>query len=315
MNQTFLRDVHEGLSASPKTLPSRYFYDEKGDALFVEIMALDEYYLTRAEMEIFSRKTEELVDSLDMAKDSYFELAELGAGDGQKTRHLLHYLAESGYDFSYLPIDISQNALQGITASLSAEMPSLSIKPLQGDYFDVLNKLKSPDVPKVVLFLGSNIGNMPDARAGRFVKELSKTLSEGDRFLLGVDLIKDASVVLPAYDDKKGVTKAFNLNVLNRINMELGGNFDLSLFEHVVTYTKKEGIVRSYLRSKVRQQVLIEANGEIYSFEPGESIHTEISRKYDDKLIEEIFADTPFRQTRKITDSNGYFADYLFLKD
>lgn len=314
MKQVFLKDVHEGLSADPKTLPSRYFYDKKGDALFVEIMALEEYYLTRAELEIFSKKTAALAEALGVSKERHFELAELGAGDGQKTRHLLRYLSESGYDFTYLPIDISQNALDGLSASLSAEMPSLRIKPLQGDYFDVLTQIRTSDVPKVVLFLGSNIGNMPDKRASRFVQELSRTLSEGDRFLLGVDLIKDASVVLPAYDDGEGITKAFNLNLLERINRELGGDFDITLFEHVVTYTKAEGIVRSYLRSKVDQTVTIAENGRSYDFKAGESIHTEISRKYDDKLIGEIFTDTPFSLKQKLTDANGYFADYIFVK-
>ena len=311
MIEQFMKDVDEGLSSPNKHLSSKYFYDRIGDELFVKIMDLPEYYLTRAEFEIFSEKTDELINALACKKNVYFELIELGAGDGSKTIQLLRRLLEGNYKFSYLPVDISINALRGLQSRLEKELPGLDVKPQQGDYFKVLSTLKDSSHPKIVLFLGSNIGNLIDELASKFIYELGANLSENDKVLLGVDLIKSKEVVLPAYDDAQGVTRDFNLNLLRRINNELGANFNLDLFEHLVKYDEKEGIVKSYLRSMADQVVAIASLGKSFTFDKGETIHTEISRKYNEEVIRSILAGTDFRILSKITDSRGYFADYI----
>jgi len=315
MKDQFKKDVERGLSESPKRLSSKYFYDARGDELFVQIMNLPEYYLTDTEFEIFSQKTEQLVDALGCDPDQPFELVELGAGDGTKTKELLRFLLEKGYQFEYLPIDISQHALDSLEASLKKEMPELSVTTLQGDYFEVLNALRESQKPKVVLFLGSNLGNMLDDIATKFIHGLSDSLNPNDKVMMGLDLIKSADIVIPAYNDSQGVTAAFNLNLLRRINRELGGNFDLDNFQHRVEYTEKEGIVKSFLESQKDHEVIIPTIGKAFYFEKGERIHTEISRKYNDALLDQFIADTPLQIVDRLTDSKGLFADYVLVRN
>ncbi len=314
MTETFKTDVDQGLSSNPKMLPSKYFYDLQGDELFVRIMNLPEYYLTRAEMEIFSEQTAAMVQAFELKPDHSFELVELGAGDGSKTKKLLAYLLENGYQFDYIPVDISPNALADLKSSLQKELPQLSVHPVQGDYFDVLSRLSHTDKRRVVLFLGSNLGNMSDARAEQFISAMSNNMNEGDRLLLGLDLIKDPEIVIPAYDDAQGITAAFNLNLLHRINRELDGNFIPDQFKHVVTYSAEEGVVRSYLQSTADQQVYIQALDKRFHFEQGEKIHTEISRKYNDDLVKQFLTNTPLIIQKKLTDSKAYFADFVLMK-
>ncbi len=312
-DKTFLTDVLEGLTHQPqKTLPSKYFYDDKGSELFRSIMALPEYYLTRAEMDIFQNKTGELITTLALDKDTDYNLVELGPGDGTKTIHLLRELLQEGYTYDYLPIDISGHALNMLTAMLTEQVPELSVKPLQGDYFVKLNTIKSDKRPKIVLVLGSNMGNLSDTEAASFIDQLSTNLNPGDKILLGVDLIKPKEIVLPAYSDAQGVTAAFNLNLLYRINRELNGNFDLSKFEHLATYEAAEGIARSYLVSKVEQNVKI--HDQTFHFDAGESIHMEISRKYNDTVINQILENTGISILSKILDSKELFADYVLIR-
>ena len=315
INETFRNDVEKGLLSNPKTLSSKYFYDKKGDALFVEIMNLPEYYLTRSELDIFKNKTADLIDSFKMQVDSYFELIELGAGDGLKTKELLKSLTTQNYNFEYFPIDISSNALGQLKQDLNTEIPNLSVKTQQGDYFEVLDSLKKSKQPKVILFLGSNIGNMTDDQAAKFIYKLGANLNPGDKLLLGVDLIKSKEIVLPAYDDSKGITAAFNLNLLDRINNELGGDFNLNQFEHQPEYDETEGIAKSYIVSAENQIVSIKSIGTSFSFTKGEKIHTEISRKYNDELIQQIIANTDFSIDTKIMDSKAYFADYILTRN
>ncbi len=314
MKDTFKKDIDQGLTATPKTLPSKYFYNKKGDALFVEIMNLPEYYLTRCELDIFKNKTQELIDSFGVKPDAYFELIELGAGDGTKTKHLLQSLATQHYDFDYFPIDISSNALHLLKNDLHQELPDVSVQTQQGDYFEVLATLKESHKPKVVLFMGSNIGNMTDDLAHQFMLKLSNNLRPGDKLLLGVDLIKPQDIVLPAYNDSKGITAQFNLNLLDRINKKLGGNFDLNQFKHQPEYNDQEGIAKSFILSTADQTVTIKEIGKTYHFKEGEKIHTEISRKYNDALIESIIRDTSFIVGTKLLDSKAYFADYILKR-
>ncbi len=314
INKQFSDDINEGLSAPSKFLPSKYFYNEIGDDLFVQIMNMPEYYLSRAELEIFADKTQELINSFDIDPTTYFELIELGAGDGTKTKHLLQALIQQGYNFKYFPIDISQNALDQLEANLDNEFGQLNFSTKQGDYFEVLSSFKTSSHKKVVLFLGSNIGNLTDDLSSKFLYELGSNLNTDDRLLLGTDLIKTKDIVLPAYDDDAGITARFNLNLLQRINTELGGNFDLSKFKHLAEYTTAEGIAKSYLVSLDNQFVFIESIGKMFYFETGEKIHTEISRKYNDEVVQSIIKNTDFVLEAKITDSKSYFADYILKR-
>jgi dimethylhistidine N-methyltransferase len=302
------------LSSKPKKLPSKYFYDTKGDALFIKIMHLPEYYLTRTEFEIFEMQSQQIIDALAIKKDTFFELIELGAGDGLKTKQLLSVLQEKGYLFDYYPIDISKNALNKLKKSLTDTMPNLSVKVQQGDYFEVLERFKNDMHQKVILFLGSNIGNLNDELATEFIYKLGANLKTNDTLILGVDLIKSSSIVLPAYNDKQGITSQFNLNLLTRINRELGASFNVDNFEHQAEYSEKEGIAKSFIKSKINQEVTIANIGKTYSFKKGERIHTEISRKYNDSILKNIIKNTDFRILKKLTDTKNYFADYILKR-
>jgi dimethylhistidine N-methyltransferase len=314
MIEQFAKDVDEGLSHAKKTLSSKYFYNKQGDELFIQIMNMPEYYLSRAEMEIFTLQSDNIIDCLELLPSSYFELIELGAGDGTKTRQLLAALNDRSFQYEYMPIDISKNVLDKLKQDLNVHLPNTSVKPQHGDYFNSLHSLKDSHHPKVVLFLGSNIGNMPYDNAQQFLQQLSNNLTTGDKLLLGVDLIKPASVILPAYNDEKGITRAFNINLLERINSELDGAFDLDQFEHAPEYDEKDGIAKSYLKSKCDQEVEIKATGKVYQFNEGEKIHTEISRKYNDEILHNIIHDTSLRIDAKFTDSKHYFADIILTK-
>ncbi|MDB4088059.1 L-histidine N(alpha)-methyltransferase [Flavobacteriales bacterium] len=315
MTKQFKNDVNIGLSSSPKFLSSKYFYDKIGDELFVEIMNIPEYYLTRAEFEIFNKKTSDLIDSFEIDENEKFQLLELGAGDGTKTKELLKVLVSQGYDFEYVPIDISQNTLDKLESSLEKEIPTLSVTQKQGDYFEVLSSFKEVKTRKIVLFLGSNIGNLTDELSSKFLYELGGNLNENDRLLLGVDLIKPVDIVLPAYNDKQGITAKFNLNLLTRINSELSANFNLSNFKHQPEYTIEEGIAKSFIVSTEKQTVEIKSIKKTFSFDKEERIHTEISRKYNDSIINKIIENTDFTIENKILDSKEYFADYILKKN
>lgn len=313
-NSLFKMDVLKGLSSYPKFLSSKYFYDKKGDALFVKIMNMPEYYLTNSEYDIFKNKTEELVNALDINKNIDFDLIELGAGDGTKTKELLKFLDRKGYNFTFIPVDISQNALNNLEISINNELPNVSIETKQGDYFHVLEDIQNLQKPKVILFLGSNIGNLNDGQAGEFMLKLSNTLHKNDKIVLGIDLIKPESIVLPAYNDKQGITKQFNLNILERINRELDADFDLNAFTHSPKYNEEEGIAESFLISKIDQMVKIKALDMSFDFNENEAIHTEISRKYNDVILKNILEQTDLKVKDKLTDSKNYFADYILNK-
>ena len=300
-----------GLSSTPKFLSSKYFYDDIGDELFVQIMKMPEYYLTRAEHEIFIAQSKLLIGALEVKKGIYFELIELGAGDGTKTKELLKELLQQEFTFDYIPVDISQHALDGLENALKRDFPDLNVKTKQGEYFGILETLKHSAHPKIVLFLGSNIGNLLDANAHRFIYQLGANLNFNDKVVLGIDLIKSEAIVLPAYNDSQGITAKFNLNLLERINRELDADFDCDSFDHQPEYTEKEGIARSFLTSKIKQTVKIKSLDKTFQFEAGEKIHTEISRKYNDEILENILSETDFGIVNKFSDSKNYFADYI----
>jgi L-histidine N-alpha-methyltransferase len=306
----FGEDVVRGLSATPKNLPSRYFYDEKGDRLFQEIMNMPEYYLTNCEYEIFQQQKVDILEAFDLES---FDLVELGAGDGFKTKVLLSHFLHQGVSFRYIPIDISPFVLGQLEKSLTAELPGLVVEPLQGEYQKALQQLSAvSDRPKVVLFLGSSIGNFTLKDATRFLQSLRSTLNSGDELLIGFDLKKEPQVILDAYNDPAGITAAFNLNLLSRINRELQGNIQVEQFRHWETYHPITGEARSFLVSTRQQRAWLEAVQFEVRFSAWEAIQVELSQKYSPEEIEGLASASGFSLKRHFLDSKAYFIDSLW---
>lgn len=306
----FAKDVEVGLSSSEKYLPSRYFYDAVGDELFVKIMNMPEYYLTNAELEIFQNQTAQLLNAFGM-NGEHFEVVELGAGDGAKVIKMLKQL--NGRNFTYAPIDISKNAIDKLHSRLMKAVPGLDFDGKQGEYFEVLDELGEVG-KKVILFLGSNIGNLTDTRAHEFMLKISASMNPHDKLLIGFDLKKDPEIIEKAYSDPHGYTREFNLNLLSRINRDLGGQFEVSNFAHKPVYNASNGEALSFLESRKDQRVWIEAIGKTFTFRAGELIHTEISRKYDLETIHRIAKNTGLIVKETFYDSRKYFIDVLFEK-
>lgn len=311
-NQEFLQDVVDGLSDLPKRISSKYFYDENGDALFQQIMELDEYYLTRAEYDIFETQKDRILNNIT-DDHAHFNLIEFGAGDGYKTKVLLRYFLQKNADFNYMPIDISQNVLDGLECSLNKEIPDLTLKCLQGDYFETLNDLEhSEDETNVILFLGSNIGNFTPDEALEFLTNLRAKLSPGDLLIIGIDLKKEPRKILMAYNDKKGITKEFNLNLLRRINRELDADFEIDTFWHYPIYNPVSGECVSMLISRIEQEVNIGAANRSFHFEQWEPIHTEISRKYSIKQLDTMAKKSGFEIRDNLFDKDEYYVDTIW---
>lgn len=306
----FLEDVLKGLSAKEKYLQSKYFYDANGDKLFQRIMASKEYYPTKCEMEIFAQQTNELVAVLT-GQSKEFDIVELGAGDATKSIHLLKGLLDNQVSFTYFPVDISANVIDLLHHELPKKLPALKLQGLNGEYFKMLEKAKTlPDKIKVVLFLGSNIGNVPLEKAGEFSTSLRAHLKPGDLVLIGFDLKKDPKTILDAYNDSSGFTRDFNLNLLLRINKELQGNFNLDNFYHYPTYDPATGATKSYIVSKVEQQVSI--GEKTFGFAKGEPIFMEISQKYTVEQTDELAKQTGFEPIHHFYDSKKWFLDAIW---
>ncbi len=315
MTENLAAHVAEGLRRMPKTLSSMYFYDEVGSQLFQQIMALPEYYPTRAEYSIFEAQSAALVAALNPPEASGpFSLVELGAGDGLKTKLLLRALLATDQAFTYIPVDISPSAVAGLMASLQQELPSLHVEPLVADYGTALATLATLPGRKAVLFLGSNIGNFdPVGRAG-FLAQLAAPLGPADRLLLGFDLQKDPRRIRAAYDDAQGVTAAFNRNLLTRLNRELGADFALDRWQHYADYEPLTGAMRSFLVSTEAQTVCIEALGQAFEFAAWELIHTENSYKFTQPQIAELAAAAEMRVVATFTDVATDFADVVLAR-
>lgn len=279
--------VREGLTRSPKSLPCRYFYDEAGSRLFEQICDLPEYYLTRAEREILVTQAEDIVAHLD----EDVTLVELGSGSATKTRHVIEALLESQDALRFTPIDISRSALESSSEHLLDTFADLEILAVAAEYRQGVAALKdAKSGPELILWLGSSIGNLTRDAATRFLADLRAEMSPEDRLLVGIDLRKDRAVLEAAYDDAAGVTAAFNKNILQRINNELGANFDLDTFRHRAVYEETEGRVEMYLVSEREQTVRIAELGLSVAFAEGEPIHTENSYKYSLAEIDALAA-------------------------
>ncbi|MGI9545637.1 MAG: L-histidine N(alpha)-methyltransferase [Flavobacteriaceae bacterium] len=310
----FEEDVYKGLTDFPKHLSSKYFYDERGDRLFQQIMHMPEYYLTDCEFDILTHHKEQIIQWFEKGSAD-INLIELGAGDGKKTKILLEHMVNRNLQFKYTPIDISQNALHKLERSIEQELPDVEVATRQGTYFEVLQHLSTLNgSKKVILFLGSNIGNLLHADAVEFLGKLQKVMTEDDLLLIGFDQKKNPQTVLNAYNDPAGITEDFNKNILLRINKELSGNFVLENFLHWEVYDPETGTAKSYLVSKKEQTVSIDALGLKVVFKPWETIHTEISQKYDDEIVNWLAGKAGLSVEAVFSTQNQAYKNYIFKK-
>ena len=302
----FREDVIAGLSATRKSLPPRYFYDRYGSELFEQICQQPEYYPTRTEAVLMRQRASEVLDLVGQCT-----LVELGSGSAVKTRLLLDEYRRRGYPMHYVPIDISTSMLRESAERLIADYPELSIQALATDYLNGLAALPYAR-QRLVLFLGSNLGNFDDAEQAELFGRLAAALQPQDYFLLGLDLRKPVDVLEAAYNDAAGVTAAFNLNMLRRINREFGANFNLSQFNHLAFYNRAEHQIEMHLQSQVAQEVEIAELGLRVSFESQETIHTEISRKFDADQVAAQLRSYGFDACVRWTDERGWFLMTIF---
>jgi L-histidine Nalpha-methyltransferase len=319
-------DIAAGLAREPKSLPCRHFYDEEGSLLFEAICELPEYYLTRAEREILGDRKHEIVEGFSEVPD----VVEFGSGSAEKTGILLAELARRG-PVRYQPIDVSKSAILESSVALLSELPTLRIDALVGDYEDGISILGRPKdagafvvplprpsrngaggQPRLVLFLGSNIGNSDRTAAAGFLHRIAERLSRNDAILVGIDLAKARDVLEAAYDDQAGVTARFNKNLLVRANAELGGNFDVEAFDHRARYDEAEGRMQMFLVSRIRQRVRLDRLGREFEFFAGEAIHTEDSYKYSPAEIAELAQRAGLRIEKQWLDSEKRFSLNLF---
>lgn len=308
--ETFKQDVIIGLCSNPKYLDSKYFYDKQGDKLFQKIMDSEQYYLTDAELEIFNTRCKEMLDVVSDFKQG-FDLVELGAGDALKSTELLKCLTKANLDFSYYPIDISDHIIQVIEKELPKKIKGLKIKGITGDYLEALEEANTfSKKPKLVLFLGGNIGNMPPEDALIFCEKLHRYLTKGDKVLMGFDLKKNPWTIFNAYNDKDGITREFNLNLLHRINRELDANINVNQFEHYESYDPKTGACNSYLFSLIEQTITIK--GVKIHFKENEYISMEISQKYTVEETQELAKKSGFKPITQFFDSRKWFTDVVW---
>jgi len=309
-NTEFMRDVQTGLTMPNKQIQSKYFYDEHGSELFNQITRHADYYLTQCEIEILRTYKRQIAK---IVHGEPFNLVELGPGEGIKTQILIEEFLQESLDFIYLPIDISKKYLNMILNNFNARLPTLQLTPLHSDYFRGIEWLSEHSARKnVVLFLGSSIGNFNLTMTEEFLRHLCCSLNQGDYVLLGFDLRKDVDVLMRAYNDSDGITRDFNLNLLQRINRELGANFVLKKFHHYATYNVYTGAMESYLISLERQNIMIEALRQSFTFEVIEPIHVEYSHKYLLPQIDQLAHVTGFEVVQNFTDSKKYFIDTLW---
>jgi L-histidine Nalpha-methyltransferase len=306
----FARDVCAGLSkGGQKTLPSRYLYDELGSSLYEAITFLPEYGATRAEERLFLEHADEIVEKLGWPGT----VVELGSGSGRKTKQLLDAL--SPRPVTYYPIDVSRHALKACESALR-DIPGVTIAGLNTNYLDGLETVsmeREPGTPLAILFLGSTIGNFDERETAGFLADMRKLVRPGDRLLLGADLLKPVPQLIDAYDDPLRVTAAFNLNLLNRINRELDGDFEIACFQHVARFDHCSRNIEMHLRALRAHDVSIRKAGLVVSFEEGETIWTESSHKYTCPEIVKLGERAGFSYKHQWIDEQWPFADSLFV--
>jgi dimethylhistidine N-methyltransferase len=297
----FLTDVVHGLWRPQKQIPCKYFYDEIGSTLFDRICELDEYYLTRTELAILRAHAPEMAEAI--GEDC--ELIEFGSGSGTKTRLLLEHLRSPR---AYMPIDVARQSIEESPLALAADFPGLRVLPVHADFTGSLSLPGTglPRARRVVYFPGSTIGNFSPRAAVRLLRAIARLAGNGGGLLIGFDLEKDESIVWPAYNDSRGVTAAFNLNLLARVNRELDGDFDLDAFVHRASYVREQERVEMHLVSQRAQ--LVQIAGLEFGFDEQETIHTECSYKYSPERIERMTSRAGFRMVSQWLDQERYFA-------
>lgn len=307
---TFTTDILEGLRRSQKRLPSKYFYDARGDVIFQRIMHNPAYYLSRAEHQILKRQSAEITQKLTTLTPA-LEVAELGPGDASKSIFLLRELAGAQALHSYRPIDISAHVIQTLTRSLRDELSGIPIHGLRGDYLSALGKSpRTEGTPRLILFLGANIGNFSPPEALHFCGRLRTLSMPGDLVLIGIDLKKNPRTILHAYNDPEGLTRDFNLNLLTRINREAPADFELSDFEHYPTYDPETGTCKSFLVSL--KDTTVTVAGEPIHFRESETIATEVSQKYSLPAVAQLARESGFEPVAQYFDDRRWFVDCLW---
>jgi L-histidine N-alpha-methyltransferase len=298
------RDVRNGLCRQPKELPPKYFYDERGSRLFEEITELPEYYPTRAERQILSERSAEVVASARRPTT----LVELGSGSASKTRHLLQAMAAAGCLETYVPVDISEEITHRTAESLVGEFPGLAVHGLVCDFEAQLERVPEGRAGRLIAFLGGTVGNLYPGPRREFLRRIAALLGPDDRLLLGTDLVKDPARLEAAYDDSSGTTAEFNKNVLAVLNRELGADFDLTAFQHVARYDAEEARMDIRLRSLADQRVHLEGLGLEVEFRRGEEMRTEISSKFTRERLEAVYGEAGLRMCGWFTDPAGDYA-------
>ncbi len=299
-------DLLAGLTATPKTISSRWLYDRRGSELFEEITGLEEYYPTRTEHAIFQDHAEDMAEAIGPGA----VLVEYGAGALVKTRLVLDALEAPR---AYVPIDISGPFLRDAAAGLQADYPGLDIHPVVADFTEEVDLSDAPGAEggRVGFFPGSTIGNLENHEIVAFFRAARSSLGRNARFLLGVDLKKDPAILVPAYDDARGVTAAFNLNLLERFNRELGTDFDVSAFAHEARWNEDEGRIEMHLVA--RRDTSVRLDGHEITFRAGESVRTEISRKFEFAALDRLLDQAGWRRENTWQDEKGYFAVTLLV--
>ena len=303
----YAEEVVRGLNARPKTLPCKLFYDERGSTLFEEITRLPEYYPTRAEFEILQARSSEIVQ----AAGSPISIVELGAGTATKTSTLLRAVARRQIRVKYFPVDISPSALTEAKERVRRDLPGALVEPVIADFGNGFRFLSEVSGRKLVLYLGSSIGNFDPGEAATLLRRVRERLCEGDALLLGTDMVKSPRVLVPAYDDAKGVTAQFNKNILWRINRELSANFDLDSFHHVAEWNPRQSRMEIYLESTCAQSVVLRLTGTVVRFAERERIHTENSYKYTLEMVERMLCVSGFSLEKTWFDRRKWFGLHL----
>ena len=321
-NDAIAFDVYEGLTATPKHLPCKLFYDEAGSQLFEQITELPEYYLTRTERSILEEHAADILRHAGChpiapktgapgTPGPSLTLVELGAGTATKTCILIEQLLQAQSRSLFYPIDVSPTALEQAVQQLGKEFPTLRVNPIVADYTGGVPALTRITGRKLVLYIGSSIGNFEPTQAIRLLRRIRQTLRAGDALLLGADYAKSAKILLPAYDDAQGVTAAFDKNILARLNRELDADFNLDAWRHVALWNKRCSRMEIYLESLVEQSSFIAALDLDVKFARGERIHTENSYKYTDEMIESILRESGFKLEHSWCDRKQWFGVHL----
>jgi dimethylhistidine N-methyltransferase len=299
----FLYDIIHGLSQSPKTLPCKYFYDERGSQLFEQICTTDEYYITRTELALLKQIMPELAELMGAGCD----ILEFGSGAGIKIQTLLRGLTEPR---SYIPVDISEEILQSSAKKLEIVFPKIEVHPIVGDYTKeiVLPELFGQETPhkKMVFFPGSTISNFDESSAFTFLTKIHSLLNSGDVLFIGVDLVKPIEILHAAYNDEQGVTAEFNMNLLHRINQSFADSIDLNKFAHHAFFNEERSRIEMHLVSTEKQK--IEIAGNHFSFEEGEGIHTENSYKYSVESFQNLAQKCGFQSKKAWVDEDQLFS-------